>query len=502
MATYYSIVNGYYNPVGIPTPTVTSAVTYNGTPTTTGGTTDYALNNLTSNEVVSTILLNFYNEFHRAYLRLTADETNITANTNAIAAVVAALAALKTSSLQYNGPVKTGGTPPNPTYSMTTNLALNTILVSIWNEFTAVYTAIAGTSTGVSLTVLDNTINDFVTPFTTGLTNPSNTLLVATIGSGSAIINGRYQAFAGSTANLIATRDNYLYLTIGSPATITVLNVPIADPAPAVPANSIAMWRLRTDGTHVILATDLRNIYPFTTSQIKNLYANNTIPVGAADSSWDDFLLPATTTTGFTIVSDGSKYVEETALFIDEANTRIGIGQNTPTVTGHFNGSIIVANDGGTHAGEISYNAGKFYGHNATTNVIIPQVVGDISNVTLTGAKVGDTLYFDGTVWRNRLPGTSGITTTSAALYAIVATDQKVFGDVGVGTVNIQMPDATANTGREILVAPVGDASVHNLTISSLAGNVHGAPTLVIATANKAVLAVSNGVDWICIYGA
>ncbi len=497
--TYIPVFNRFYNPIGVATPVLSSSVLYNGTNhSPSSGTATYTLSN---GMTLSVIESNVWLEFGVTRVLISANTANIATNTAGIAALVTALANLKTSASQYDGTVKTSGGLPDPSYNMTTNEELNDILVAIWNEFVIVYTAIAATTTGVSLATLNATLFRFVTDFTIGLNNTSNTLLVATIASGSASIGGQRVVYAGGTINISATQDNYVYLK--TDGTLTYLHVNNGAGQPSTPANSIILWKLITDGTHVTTATDKRNPYPFTVSQLADYYAANSLPFASRKiSEWTDYLLPASATTGKVLQTDGSGWIEGTVITVDENNSRVGVNQTSPQVTLDIGGSAVLGNDGGTIEGEISYSAGKFYGRNATDNLILPQIVSDISDVTISAPAIGDILYNNGSGWINKPQGTTSVTSTAAVLYTILATDKKVFGDVTANTVNLMLPDATVYPGREIFLAPVGDASIHNLTISSAAGLVHGAATLVINSANKCVLAVSNGTDWYCLYGA
>jgi hypothetical protein len=61
-----------------------------------------------------------------------------------------------------------------------------------------------------------------------------------------------------SPATFVASRSNYVYVTVSpiAPPTntladLTILDVPLGDPAPAAPANTVAVWRVDTNGVTI-----------------------------------------------------------------------------------------------------------------------------------------------------------------------------------------------------------------------------------------------------------
>lgn len=492
-AIYFPVIPAFYNPYGVPAPTTSNAVLYNGTNHTPGsGTATYTLS---TGMTVSVIESNVWLEFGVTRVLITTNATNIAENTAAIAAIVSALADLETSGIIYDGTTLSQlglGSGDHPLNNVWT--ALNVALATI-------NATISGISTGVTQTLLNTTINTFVSPFTNGLTNPSNTLLVATIGSGDAIINGQYQLYGGGTVNLINTRDNYIYLTIGSPGTLTQLNVAISGGAPSTPANSILLWKLTTDGTHVVGSVDLRNTTPFTVSQLKDLYANNSIPFAARNiSEWADFLLPVTASLGKVLQSDGSDWIEGVLLTIDETNHRLGLSQTTPLTTLDLTtGTIRLGDDGTNLANSIKAATGRLWFRNASAFVALASQMSELSDVTLAGQATNDVLVASSSsAWINKPNGTvpTAVVTTALALYPIPTTATKVVANNAANTVNLQLPSAASVAGQTFDLCASSDGGIHAVTISSVAGLIRGVATLTINAVGMAAHLWSDGTNY------
>lgn len=451
---YIPVFNRFYNPIGSPIVSLTSSVLYNGT-NETGGTPPNPSYSLAANMTVSAIENLVWEEFVLAYTAIATNITNISTNTSGIAALVTALANLKTSSSEYDGTVKTGGTPPNPTYSMTTNEALNSILVAVFNEFTAVYTAITGIGSGVSQTTLNNTLKQYVTDFSTGFANTSNTLLVATVASGIASIGGQYVVYAGGTIGITATQDNYVYAK--NDGTLTYKHVNNGSGQPSTDAGTYLLWKQVTDGTHVTTATDKRNPYPFSGAQLATgsipaaALSDNSIALSRLQSSITDLLMPTTSNTGSVLVGNGGgPFVESTN--INVGTNALGIGK-TATSGLDVAGSGRVTSDGRTDVGVFDiqgnrfgvYDAGAVRHQMQSTDLPVP-------SRTITGN------YF-----------------VDITDYVILVNDSSACSMVP--------PDPSMCPGQFFIIKDISNnASTHNITLTPAVGLIDGAANYVINT--------------------
>lgn len=484
--TYFPVIPAYYNPYGTAPLTTSNAVSYNGT-NETGGGTNYATYSLSANQTLSAQMVLIWMEWHTNYLRIAADEALITANATAITALQAALADLETSSIIYDGTTLTelglgaGDHPENTVWT-----ALNTKLI-------AVDAAIAAIVTGVSLATLSATLYRFVSDFTTGLNNTSNTLLVATIASGSASITGQMVTYAGGAINISATQDNYVYLK--NDGTLVYKHVNNGAGQPSTDAGTIILWKLVTDGTHVITPTDKRNPAPFTISQLADIYANGAIPFAAHNVDWNDFLLPVTATTGKVLQSDGSDYTEGVLLTIDETNHRLGVIQTSPQTTLDVTGNLRLSDDGTSVTGSIKYTGGTIQRYDGFSWKTLATKTTELSDITLTAIAANDTLYWNGTNWINKQVGFSTVTTGVTGTYVALATDSKIVCH-NIAAVTVTIPDPTTCAGRVLDIGGDSDLSANNVIITPVAGLIKGAASLTLSVVGNSAHIWSDGTRW------
>lgn len=444
---YYPIFAAFYSSFGSPPNSFTNNVAYNGTPTV-GGTPPNPSYSLIANESVSAIEYNVWQEFVIAYTAIATNTTGISTNGTAITALQTALQNLKTgattgnAAILYNGTVKTGGTPPNPTYSMTSNEAINSIFVDIWNEFTAVYTAITGISSGVSLSTLNTTLHNFVTDFTTGLGYTSATGLVVTIGSGTSSIGGQYTSFAGGTITTTATKDNYIYLT--NTGALAVIAVTISSGQPSTPSGYIPLWLATTNSSAVTSHTDLRNTTPFTASQVSGIM----LAIGQGITS---------STAGYALYVDGSNKLANGTIAAILGYTPENVS-NKATSFGTLNNILY-----------------------PTTQATSTEIASQVATGIATRQKIQQT-----------------ITAVTGPTYIVLTTDQILSCDVTSVAVNTQLPLPSSVPGQTFIIyAKAGDITTNHITVTAIGGgNVRGSATLTMNTANQTFYATSDGTQY------
>jgi hypothetical protein len=361
--------------------------------------------------------------------------------------------------------------------------AISDAMCSALSSITTIQNTYATTSTVED--TLDAAFDNFVTQ---GFVN-SNVGLLATIGSGTAVTKGKLNTFAGGTATLIASSDNYIYF---NSLTNTVANnaTTIGGPTPGILATEQYLYKLTTGAVSVSSSTDLRN---YSIMNINNVKTDRIQDLAITTNKLENFGTAGTYAFPTSIIIDAKGRVQSVTSDINitsPANNDI-LYYDTGA-SEWINGSIYNVIGFGTPSTFAKYDLS---GELTSGSVVLTDIV---EFATLGPSFNRATIMYDSTA--------SGYINKSAfnrvRLLATASTtlDERVIGvDTTSGAIVVTIPNAASQLPGELTIIKdeANNCAVNNCTIQANMGSlIDGAATYVLTNNGESVILYSDGSEY------